>query len=67
MMVAKTVADVNEAMTYGCASYYGGRWKRENRERKRMDVVEGMETRERDGLRCGMRGLRAIGADLPKG
>ena len=32
-----------------------------------MDVVEGMETGERDGLRCGMRGLRVIGASWPKG
>ena len=31
-----------------------------------MDVVEGKETGERDMLRCGMRGLKAIGADLPR-
>ena len=28
----------------------------------RMDVVEGKETGEKDGLRCGMWGSRVIGA-----
>ena len=30
-------------------------------------VIEGMERAEKEGLRCGMRGLSGIGADLPKG